>query len=300
MRLLIFGLGYCGRAAATLACAAGWEVVATSRSPGPAREAGLRIVPFDSAGPEVAAATHILATAPPREGADPVLARYAPELRAAPALAWIGYLSTTGVYGDRGGGWVDEATAPAPTAERSRRRLAAELAWRELAAGGRDADAMPARSAAARPLDIFRLAGIYGPGRSAFDELRAGRARRIVQPGHAFGRIHVDDIAAGIMAAMARPPVGARVLNFSDDEPAESAEVTAEAARLLGMAVPAAVPFEAAVATMSEMARSFWSENRRVASGRTQEALGMRWRYPTYREGLRGILESEGEQAAHS
>ena len=315
MRLLIFGLGYCGRAAASLACAAGWEVVATSRSPAAGREPGLRVVPFDSAGPEVAAATHILATAPPRDGADPVLARYAPELRAAPALAWIGYLSTTGVYGDRGGGWVDEATEPAPTAERSRRRLAAELAWCELAAsppplaklGGLPFDAAgptheaagaPAGSATTRPLDIFRLAGIYGPGRSAFDDLRAGRARRIVQAGHAFGRIHVDDIAAGIMAAIAMPPESARVLNFSDDEPAESADVIAEAARLLGVAVPPAVPFEEAFPAMSEMARSFWSENRRVASRATQEVLNRRWRYPTYREGLRAILEVETRKKA--
>ena len=328
MRLLIFGLGYCGRAAATLACAAGWEVVATSRSPGPGREPGLRVVPFDSAGPEVAAATHILATAPPRDGADPVLARYAPELRAAPALAWIGYLSTTGVYGDRGGGWVDETTEPAPTAERSRRRLAAELAWRALAASplSRDVPGAPSGSAASaawhgaagtssredagapscdpqpdaatRPLDIFRLAGIYGPGRSAFDDLRAGRARRIVQAGHAFGRIHVDDIAAGIMAAIAMPPEGARVLNFSDDEPAESADVTAEAARLLGLPVPPAIPFEEAFPAMSEMARSFWSENRRVASRATQEVLNRRWRYPTYREGLRAILEVETRKKA--
>ncbi len=282
MRLLIFGLGFCGRAAARDACAAGWEVVATSRSPRPSRDRGLRIVAFDAAGPELARATHLLATAPPRDGEDPVLARYGAEIAAAAGLAWIGYLSTTGVYGDRGGGWVDEATEPAPSAERSRRRLAAELAWQAVAGG--------------RALDLFRLAGIYGPGRSAFDDLRAGRARRVVQPGHAFGRIHVDDIAGGVMAAMARPPAGARVLNFSDDEPAESAEVTAYAAGLLGMAVPPAVPFSEAVGGMSEMARSFWAENRRVRSAVTQEVLGYRWRYPTYREGLRAVLDEERKQ----
>ncbi len=282
MRLLIFGLGFCGRAAARDACAAGWDVVATSRSPRPSDHPGLRIVAFDAAGPELAAATHLLATAPPREGEDPVLARYGTEIAAAANLAWIGYLSTTGVYGDRGGGWVDEATAPAPSAERSRRRLAAELAWQDVAHG--------------RPLDLFRLAGIYGPGRSAFDDLRAGQARRVVQPGHAFGRVHVDDIAAGVMAAMARPPDGVRVLNFSDDEPAESATVTAYAAALLGVAAPPAVPFSEAVGGMSEMARSFWAENRRVRSAVTQEVLGYRWRYPTYREGLRGVLETERKE----
>ncbi len=279
MRLLIFGLGFCGRAAARDACAAGWEVVATSRSPRPSNRQNLRIVAFDAAGPELARATHLLATAPPQRdgGHDPVLDRYGPEIEAAPGLAWIGYLSTTGVYGDRQGGWVDETTEPAPSAARSQRRLAAELAWRAAAHG--------------RPLDLFRLAGIYGPGRSAFDDLRAGQARRVVQPGHAFGRIHVDDIAGGVMAAIARPPQGTRVLNFSDDAPTESAVVTAYAAELLGVKVPPAVPFSEAVGGMSEMARSFWAENRKVRSDATQQALGYRWRYPTYREGLRAILE---------
>jgi nucleoside-diphosphate-sugar epimerase len=174
---------------------------------------------------------------------------------------------------------VDEASAPAPTSERARRRVAAEDAWREVAGE--------------RPLDIFRLAGIYGPGRSVLDDVRAGRARRIVQAGHAFGRIHVEDIAGGVMAAMARPAAGTRVLNFSDDLPAESADVIEAAARLLGVAIPPGVPLAEAWPGMSEMARSFWAENRRVASRRTQEVLGYSWRYPTYRDGLRGILEAE-------
>jgi nucleoside-diphosphate-sugar epimerase len=225
---------------------------------------------------------HIV-TAPPREGGDPVLGRYGAAIRAAPLIEWIGYLSTTGVYGDRGGGWVEEDTPPAPSAERSVRRLEAELAWREAAAG--------------RPLDLFRLAGIYGPGRSALDEVRSGRARRVIRPGHAFGRIHVDDIAAGIMAAIAAPPSGTRVLNFSDDVPAESSVVIEEAARLLGVPPPPAVPFETAYAGMSEMARSFWAESRRVSNARTKAALGLTWRYPSYREGLRAILESEAAAA---
>jgi nucleoside-diphosphate-sugar epimerase len=277
MRLLIFGLGYSGTAIAIAARDAGWEVEATSRTPGAAGPEGVRVVAFEAAGEVVARATHVLATAPPREG-DPVLARQGDALRAAPGLAWLGYLSTTGVYGDRAGGWVDEATPPAPGSERSRRRLEAEQAWREVAAG--------------RPLDIFRLAGIYGPGRSVVDDVRAGRARRVSAPGHAFGRIYVDDIAGGVMAAIARPPSGARVLNFSDDEPAESADVIAEACRLLGVAAPELVPFEAAWAGMSDMARSFWAENRRVSSRQTQALLDYRWRYPTYREGLRAILQS--------
>ena len=278
MHLLIFGLGFCGAAAARDARQAGWRVTATSRNPVSAGPPGVQIVPFRAAGEALAQATHILATAPPREDADPVLSLYGAGIERA-RLAWLGYLSTTGVYGDRDGGWVDEATEPAPTADRSRRRLAAELAWRAAAAG--------------RPLDIVRLAGIYGPGRSVFEDLRAGRARRVVQPGHAFGRIHVDDIAGGILAAIAHKPQGARVLNFADDEPAESAVTTEYAAQLAGLPVPPAIPWAEAAPGMSEMARSFWAENRRVSSSRTQEMIGYRWRYPTYREGLAAILAQE-------
>jgi len=236
------------------------------------------MVAFDDALPSVASASHILVTAPPGPEGDPVLARYAAALRASAAI-WFGYLSTTGVYGDRGGAWVEEDTPPAPTAERSQRRLAAELAWQECAAG--------------RPLDLFRVAGIYGPGRSALDEVRSGRARRVIRPGHAFGRIHRDDIAGAVLAAIARPPPATRVLNLSDDVPAESALVIEEAARLLGLAPPPAVPFEEAYAGMSDMARSFWADDRRVASAKTQAALGRRWLYPSYREGLQAILEQE-------
>jgi nucleoside-diphosphate-sugar epimerase len=281
VRLLIFGLGFCGKAVARAAAASGMAVCGTSRSaaadPG---AAGACTIAFDDAAAEIARATHILATAPPGAGGDPVLARYASDIRAAAGLRWLGYLSTTGVYGDRGGGWVDEMTAPSPGSDRARRRVAAEQQWREVAGG--------------RPLDLFRLAGIYGPGRSALDDVRSGRARRILQPGHAFGRIHVEDIAGGVLAAMAQPGEGTRVLNFSDDLPAESAVVIEEAALLLGMPVPPGLPLEAAWPGMSEMARSFWAENRRVASARTQEVLGYPWRFPTYREGLRHILEQGG------
>jgi nucleoside-diphosphate-sugar epimerase len=279
-RLLIFGLGFCGMAVARLASGADFSVVGTSRSPeAVAAPAGVRVVDFSAAAPEIAGATHVLMTAAPGQAGDPALERYAGALRAAEGVRWFGYLSTTGVYGDRQGGWVDETTAPAPASDRARRRVAAEQAWRDVAAG--------------RPLDIFRLAGIYGPGRSALDDVRSGRARRIVQQGHAFGRIHVEDIAGGVMAAMARPPDGTRVLNFSDDLPAESADVIEEAALLLGKPVPPGIPLAEAWPGMSEMARSFWAENRRVASCRTQEVLGYAWRYPTYREGLRAILEAE-------
>ena len=278
--LLIFGLGFSGAAVARSAIAGGFQVVATSRRPDCCTApAGTQMVAFDAAGPAIGEATHVLVTAPPGEAGDPVLLNYAEEISESRSLVWIGYLSTTGVYGDRQGGWVDENTAPAPIAERSQRRVAAEAAWREVARG--------------RPLDIFRLAGIYGPGRSALNDARAGRARRILQPGHAFGRIHVEDIAGGVMAAIARPPKGTRVLNFADDEPAESAAVAEEAARLLGTTLPPAISLAEAWPSMGEMARGFWSENRRVASALTQDALGYRWKYPNYRAGLKAILEQE-------
>jgi nucleoside-diphosphate-sugar epimerase len=271
-RLLIFGRGYTGDA---VACAAAdFGVAATSRS----GSAGT--IPFEGAEAWIAQATHILCTAGPGEAGDPVLARYAAAIAGAKALRWIGYLSSTVVYGDRDGGWVDEDTPPAPSQPRGQWRLDAELAW------GRLADR--------RAVDIFRLAGIYGPGRSAFDDLRAGRARRTVKPGHAFGRIHRDDIARAVLAAARQDRrAGRRVLNLADDEPSESAVVVVAAAEMLGVEAPAAVPFAQAAQTMSPMARSFWSENRRIASAKTKAALGIEWLYPTYREGLAAILTEE-------
>jgi nucleoside-diphosphate-sugar epimerase len=268
-RLLIFGLGYTGAAIAEQARAAGFTVDATSRSGAPG------CVPFDSAEAEIAAATHILTTAAPNEQGDPVLRRYG---IAGSSLRWVGYLSSTVVYGNRDGGWVDEDTPPAPTQARGQRRVEAENAWAALPFA----------------VDIFRLAGIYGPGRSAFDDLRAGRARRMVKAGHCFGRIHRDDIAQAVVAAILqdRPPER-RNLNLTDDEPSESAAVVTEAAALLATEPPPAISFADALASMSPMARSFWAENRKVACVKTKAALGLSWRYPTYREGLRAILVQE-------
>ncbi len=280
--IVICGLGYAGTATARAALAAGWRVSATSRDPrGIAAPDGVIVVGFDVAGPVLAQASHVLATAPPGEHGDPVLASYLPVLFESPHLRWAGYLSTTGVYGDREGGWVDEATLPAPGAARAQRRVAAEQEWSVLA------DHVN--------VDIFRVAGIYGPGRSVLDDLRAGTARRIDKPGHAFGRIHRDDIAGAVMAAasQSRAP-GTRVLHLADDVPAESAAVIAEAASLLGVAAPPLVAYAEALPRMSEMARSFWAENRKVSSEKTQEVLGYRWRYPSYREGLRAILKEQG------
>lgn len=282
-RLLIFGLGYSGAAVAQAALAAGWQVAATFRG-SPPTWANITPIAFSTATPAITAATHLLSTIAPSAAGDPVLTAYAAAIRAAPDLSWIGYLSTTGVYGDRGGNWVDEATSPAPNTDRSRYRLAAETAWKNVGEG--------------RAVDIFRSAGIYGPGRSAFDDLRAGRARRVIQPGHAFGRIHRDDIAGAVRAAMAqnRPP-GPRILHLADAAPAEPAAVIAEAAALLGMAPPPAIPFAEAWETMSPMARSFWAEDRKMSSGQTQAMLDYRWRYPSYREGLRAILAEERGQS---
>lgn len=283
--LLVLGLGYSGLEVARRALAAGLAVRGTARDPAALTlDARAFAIPFAAAGEAVRAATRLLVTAPPGESGDPVLATHGPALAAALAagtLRWVGYVSTTGVYGDRGGAEVDEATLPAPAQPRSRRRLAAEQAWREAIAD---------RAA----LDLMRAGGIYGPGRSVFDDLRAGTARRVLKPGHAFSRIHRDDIALAALAAMRqdRAP-GPRVLHLVDDEPAESARVTEYAAELLGIAPPPAIDYETARAGMSPMALSFWSENRRVANAVTKAALGMAWCYPTYREGLAAILDQQ-------
>jgi nucleoside-diphosphate-sugar epimerase len=273
-QLLIFGLGYSGSAIANAARSAGFTVAGTTRAGTDGS------IPFDAAEDAIQSATHLITTAGPDQSGDPVLARYASVIAAAPNLRWIGYLSSTVVYGDRGGGWVDEDTPVAASQDRGQRRVDAEDAWTRFA--GRCA------------VDIFRLAGIYGPGRSAFDDLRTARARRMIKEGHQFGRIHRDDIARAVVAAMRqdRPP-GRRTLNLADDEPSESAAVMTEAASLLGVPPPPEIAFEDALPTMSPMALSFWAENRKVASAKTKAALGIDWLYPTYREGLRAILIQE-------
>ncbi len=242
----------------------------------------MQIIHFEDAEDAIAEATHILATAAPGDRGDPVLARYGAQIAVGNAV-WMGYLSTTGVYGNRDGNWVDEESVPAPQSPRAQRRVEAEAAWAEF--GGQAA------------VDIFRLAGIYGPGRSMFDDLREGTARRVFKPGHLFGRIHRDDIAHGVLAAMQRgAPVGVQKFNFSDDEPAASADVVLEAAKLLGVAPPEPVAYADAAPKMSPVGLSFWAENRKVANAKTKAALGIAWKYPTYREGLRAILAEEREQ----
>ncbi len=260
--------------------AAGFAVVAGSREPERvALKADLRVVGFEAAAAQFENATHLVSTAPPSAAGDPVLARYAEAIAAAPQLGWIGYLSSTSIYGDRAGAVVDEQTPPLPTSERGRARLAAERAW-IAAAGG-------------RPLDLFRAAGIYGPGRSAFDQLRAGNARRILAPGHVFCRIHRDDIVRAVQTAMQTPGACGRVFNLADEEPAESARVLEEAARLLGIPPPPAISLAEAWPGLSAMARSFWQERRRISSELTRATLGLHWRYPNFRVGLASILAEE-------
>jgi len=286
-RLFCFGAGYSAKAAADLMKTKGWTVAGTTRShDGMAKLAAAGITPvhFDgtqrnSAVSEVLLqATHVLVSVAPDElGASPdaVLRWHGDDLATAPHLSWVGYLSTIGVYGDHGGGWVDETTEATPQTARSQRRLVAETAWRALAA----------RSA--WQVQVFRLAGIYGPGRSPLDRVRAGRARRIIKPGQVFNRIHVADIAASLEAAMLGRGTH-QVYNVTDNEPAKPQDVIAEAARLLGRSPPPEVAFEAA--DLSDMARSFYDENKRVRNDRLKHDLAVDLRYPTYREGLAALV----------
>jgi nucleoside-diphosphate-sugar epimerase len=275
-RLLCFGLGYSARALVRR-LGDGWSVVSTSREGG---DGSLR---FDADHPlsraALADASHILVSIPPDAAGDPVLHAHADDIAALRQLRWLGYLSTTGVYGTRGGGWVDETAELRPSGARSRQRVAAEGAWLDL---WRAADV---------PVHVFRLAGIYGTGRSAFDALRAGTAKRIDSPGQVFSRIHVDDIAAVLLASMARPRPGA-IYNVCDDEPAAQADVVAEAARLLGIEPPPLVPL--AAADLSPMARSFWADNKRVANALIKRELDVALACPSYREGLAAILAAGG------
>ena len=280
--LFSFGHGYSAQALARLLLPQGWRVIGTTRDPGKAealRAQGVEPLVWgrDDAGPALHAATHLLSSVAPTEAGDPVLDAFGEAIAGiAPRLDWAGYLSTTGVYGDHGGAWVDEDTPLAPTTTRGQRRVAAEAQWQ----------AIPGL-----PLHIFRLAGIYGPGRGPFAKLREGTARRIVKPGQVFSRIHVDDLAQALAASISRPDPGA-IYNICDDDPAPPEDVIAFAAALLGLPVPEAVPFDAA--EMSPMARSFYAESKRSSNRRMKEELGVRLRHPDYRSGLTALLAEEG------
>lgn len=274
--LTIFGFGYTAAALARRLIPAGWTVTGTYRKPDAADAMrALGVTPIRADRLETARITRLLATAAPGEAGDPLLQAYGPALLKAP-LQWLGYLSTTGVYGDAGGGWVDEAAPIQPAHERGARRARAEIAFAEL---GEETGAAAC---------IFRLPGIYGPGRSALDQLRNGTAKRLVKPGQLFSRIHVDDIAAALEAALALET--GTVLNLADDEPAPPQDVVTFAADLLGIPPPPEEDFEAARPHLSAMALEFYGASRRIANGRMKQELGLSLLYPTYREGLRAIV----------
>ncbi len=285
--LFCFGYGYSAEALGRDLIERGWRVFGTTRSPEKrdrVAQTGVEALIDDDLG-AVAAALALsdcaLVSSAPGAAGDPTLARHGDALRrAAGGLRWIGYLSTTAVYGDRAGGWVDEAAERRPATERGRQRAAAEDAWLDFGAE------------IGAPTQIFRLAGIYGPGRGPFAKLRNGAARRIVKPGQVFSRIHVDDIASVLEASMAAPAAG-RAYNVCDDAPAPPSEVIAYAAALLGLEPPPEEPFETARAAMSEMAASFYAESKRVSNRRIKEELGVALAYPTYREGLTAVLAEE-------
>jgi nucleoside-diphosphate-sugar epimerase len=282
--LFCLGLGYSALALVRRLSIDGWHVAGTARTPEKIDELsrdGFAIVPFDGTtwSNTLQAATEqadaILLSAPPDEHGDPVLRAGADRLRTLKPR-WLGYLSSTGVYGDKQGGWVDEATPPEPSGPRSAKRLAAEIAWAAFAA---QTDA---------PLHIFRIAGIYGPGRNPLEALRAGTARRFDKPGQIFSRIHVDDLAAVLAASVAKPSPGA-IYNVCDDEPASQADVLAYGAELLGMAPPPLEAYAVAEPSLSEMAKSFYRDSKRVRNDRMKRELGVTLAYPTYREGLSAL-----------
>jgi nucleoside-diphosphate-sugar epimerase len=286
-RLFCFGLGFTAAALCRRLKAEGWAIAGTGQSERSVAEIaaqGFNALPFDGSAPgrgvpdALVRATHVLTSVPPDERGEPVLIHHGQDIAAAPHLRWIGYLSTVGVYGDANGGWVDEDSPTDPGLDRARRRLASEAHWQTL-------------HLLSRRVVIFRLAGIYGPGRSALDTVRSGTARRIVKPGQVFNRIHVDDIATVLAASMAG--AGSHGLyNVADDEPAPPQDVIAHAARLLGLAPPPEEDF--AAARLSPMSASFYAKNQRVRNGRIKADLGVRLAYPDYHAGLAAIYRDGG------
>lgn len=283
-RALVLGGGYSGGRFAAALAAAGIPVSLSRRQTAEQRRPGrtyLRFDPEQGALPDpqdLEGTSHVLITIPPdRAGGDPVLQHLGVLLRGLP-LRWVGYLSSTGVYGDQAGGWVEESCPTRPGLERSQARLRCEQAWR----------------ATGLPLQVLRLPAIYGPFRSPFRSLQDGTARLIHKPGQVFCRIHVDDIVGAIAHGLAQAPeCRPAVLNIADDDPCPSSETLAYAAHLLGCKLPPLQRYADVAAAMSPMARSFWSENRRVSNRRLREGMGYRLRYPTYREGYRACLSEE-------
>ena len=280
--LLSLGHGYSAQALATLLVPQGWHIIGTTRSAASCqrlKDSGVEplVWPGNPLGPALARATHLLVSIAPDAAGDPVLANYGSQIAAA-NLNWVGYLSTTGVYGDRRGGWVTETSRLAAQSLEGARRVGAERDWLEVGRG------------MGLTVTVHRLPGIYGPGRSAFERLREGRARRITTPGQVFSRIHVDDLAAGLEASIARPRAGG-IYNLCDDEPVANSTVIAHAAGLIGLPAP---PEEVLnLDALSPQARRFYAETKRVSNARAKAELGWKPAYPTYREGLAAILATE-------
>ncbi|MCU1128263.1 epimerase [Stenotrophomonas maltophilia] len=283
-RVLILGLGWSGCVLATHLQAQGVRVAGTVRDPSLAPVDGLLRYQLRADSPpspalldEIAQAEAVLCSVPPDAEGDPALRLLIPALQESPALRWVGYLSSTSVYADRAGGWIDERSEADATEAAGVQRRRAETQWRALAEERGIASA------------VFRLPGLYGPGRNALLQLSQGRARHVVRPGLVFNRLHVDDLATVVIASMQRPCVDGLYLP-TDDEPAPSQEVLAFAAQLGGFAMPPAVAWDDPA--LSPTLRRFYESNKRIDSTGTREALGWEPRFPTYREGLRGLLEA--------
>lgn len=281
--LLSFGHGYSAQWLSKLLSRDEWVITGTTRSTD--RFATLKneaiepvIWPGSDMSSAISKATHLLISPAPTASGDPVLAEWAEEIAASQNLQWVGYLSTTGVYGDHDGGWVDENTPLSPSTKRGQLRMQAEAQWQALA------------KTHGLPLHIFRLAGIYGPGRGPFSKVRNGTARRIIKKNQVFSRIHVEDIAQVLAASIAQPDPGA-IYNLCDDNAAPPEDVIGYAAELLNVPLPDAVDFEEA--EMSPMARSFYAESKRVRNDKIKQDLGVELIYPDYQTGLQALLRDE-------
>ena len=285
MKLVVFGLGFSAKAFVDFASDRFSDITATVTSQEKATRltndhCHVCVFNAEYADPKIFDALReadaVLISIGPDEKGDPVLRRFAREIETSNTITWIGYLSTIGVYGDAQGGWVDETTPPTPSHHRTRMRVKVEQEWVSLG------------TRAKKAVHIFRLAGIYGPGRNPILNL-VQRAQRIIKPGQVFNRIHVDDIAQTLLASLAKPRAGA-IYNVTDHEPAPPQDVLTYAAELMGVDPPPEIPFEKAV--MSEMARSFYADNKRVSNRLIREELGVKFLYPTYREGLQALANS--------
>ena len=286
--LFCFGYGYtCEALANELKKAGGWTISGTTRDSEKFNSLKNSFVtpylfdyftPIDEIGDMLNSTTHVLISTPPDEKGDPTCQVHGRDIAELPNLEWVGYLSSTSVYGDRQGGWVNESTPPEPSSKRGSRRYRAERQWQNLAVEQ------------GLPLNIFRLSGIYGPRRSALDSVRAGTARRIDKPGHAFNRIHIDDIVQVLMASMMQPTEN-EIFNLSDDEAAPSHEVIAYACKLLGMPLPRLMPYEEA--DLAPITRSFYEDNKRIENHKIKDMLGVTLKYPNHRAGLEACLAAE-------